>query len=115
MKIIIDYKLKNLNEIINESRRNVYAANNLKKKEMKNISYFLIGVKPIKKYPIKINCEWHIKNINSDLDNKILKCALDSMQNMGILKNDNIKHINEINNKAVIDKKDYLVMEIEEV
>ena len=112
MKIIIDLKLKNLNETINESRRNYYLANKSKQKEMKEIGYFLIGVKPIEKYPIKINCEWHVKNIASDIDNKILKNVLDSMQKMGILENDNIKHINEINNKAIKDDKDYLVMEI---
>ena len=112
MRIIIDYKLDNLNETINKSRRNVYAANNAKKKEMEICKYFLKDVPKITKYPIQINCEWHVKNLNSDLDNKILKSALDSMQEMGILENDNIKHINEINNKAVKDNKDYLIMEV---
>lgn len=37
------------------------------------------------------------------------------MQEMGILENDNIKHITEINHKAIKDTKDYLVMEIKEV
>lgn len=113
MKIIIDYKLDNLNDLINKCRGNKYGANLVKKKEMRDISYFLIGIKPIEKYPIKINCEWHVKNLGSDLDNKLLKSVLDAMQNEGILENDNINHINEINNKAVKDKKDYLVMEIE--
>lgn len=112
MKIKIDYKLDNWNETINKSRRNVFIANNSKKKEMAIVKTFLDGIKPITKYPIKINCEWHIKNINSDLDNKSLKAVLDEMQITGILENDNVKHINEINHKAIKDKEDYLILEV---
>ena len=112
MKIKIDYKLDNLNEIINKSRRNIYLANNSKRKEMEACKIFLKDMKKIEHYPIKINCEWHVKNLGSDLDNKLLKSVLDSMQEMGILENDNIKHINEINHKAVKDKEDFLIMEV---
>jgi Holliday junction resolvase RusA-like endonuclease len=113
-KIVIDYKLKNWNEIINTNRRNRYAGANEKKKESRIVMMYLLGVKPIKKYPIKLDCTWHVSNLNSDLDNKSLKVALDTMQNMGILENDNIKHINEINHKAVKDERDYLAIEIKE-
>ena len=37
------------------------------------------------------------------------------MQELNILENDNIKHIPEINHKAVKDKRDYLEIEIEEI
>ena len=114
MKIKIDLKLDNWNDTVNHCRNNKYSANNIKKKEMEAIQYYLIGIKPIKKYPIKINCEWHIKNINSDLDNKSIKSVLDQMQQMNILENDNIKHISEINYKAIKDTSDYLILEIEE-
>ena len=56
MKIVIDYKLDNWNDTIAHCRSNKYGANNRKKKEMSVIRYFLLGVKPIKKYPIKLNC-----------------------------------------------------------
>ena len=114
MKIVIDYKLNNWNETINKCRRNKYYANTAKQKEMAIINNFLIGVKPIEKYPIKINCTWHVTNIGSDLDNKSLKSVLDALQLKGILKNDNINHINEINHKAIKDTKDYLELEIGE-
>ena len=114
MRIEIDLKLFNWNDTINHCRYNKYSANNIKQKEMQEIGYFLRGIKPIKKYPIKINCEWHIKNVNSDLDNKSLKSVLDQMQEMGILENDNIKHITEINHKAIKDDKEYLIIEIGE-
>lgn len=115
MKILIDYKLDNWNETININRRNKYAAASKKKKEMEIIRNFLIGKPKITKYPIRLNCIWHVKNVGSDLDNKSLKSVLDSMQEAGILENDNCKHINEINHKAVKDVKDYLEIEIEEI
>ena len=114
MKIIIDYKLDNWNETIYANRRNKYLGNSKKQKEMAIISHFLIGIKPIKNYPIKINCLWHVSNMGSDLDNKSLKSVLDAMQKCGILENDNCLHIDEINHRVVKDKKDYLEIEIEE-
>lgn len=112
MKIKIDLKLFNWNDTIKHCRYNKYSANNIKKKEMEAIGYYLRGIEPIKEYPIKINCEWHIKNVNSDLDNKSIKAVLDQMQQMNILENDNIKHISEINYKAIKDTSDYLILEI---
>ena len=110
MKIIIDYKLSNWNDIINANRRNKYIGAKEKKIEMGYISYFLSKTPKITKYPIKIECIWHVKNIGSDLDNKSIKAVLDAMQLKGILENDNIAHINEITYKAVKDKRDYLEM-----
>ena len=112
MKIIIDLKLSNWNDIINAGRRNKYVGNQLKQKEMKKTSSFLIEKPKIKKYKIKLICTWHIKNINQDLDNKSLKMVLDQLQVQGILENDNLKHINEITHKYIKDTKDYLELEI---
>lgn len=113
-KITIDYKLDNWNETINKCRSNPYYANKQKKKEMDIIRYHLLGIKPIKHYPVKLKCIWHVVNMNSDLDNKSLKSVLDQMQLSGILENDNSKHIEEINHKVVKDTKDYLEIEIVE-
>ena len=112
MKIKIDYKLHNWNEVINANRNNKYVGAKLKKKEMKDLRYFFIGAQKITKYPIKIICTWHVSNMASDLDNKCIKSVLDCMQEMGILENDNCKHIEEITHKVIKDKKDYLEMEI---
>lgn len=114
MKIIINYKLSNWNDIINANRRNRYIGARLKKVEMGYIKYFLLNKPKIVKYPIKIVCIWHTKNFGSDLDNKSLKAVLDEMQELGILENDNISHISEITYKAIKDKRDYLEMEIYE-
>ena len=115
MKITIDYKLSNWNETINANRKNKYMGASLKKKEMSIIKMFLIGKPKITKYPIKLNCIWYVKNMNSDLDNKSLKSVLDAMQEVGILENDNCKHITEINHKVIKANRDYLEIESEEI
>lgn len=112
MKIVVDYKLKNWNETVNACRNNKYGANKEKKKEMDIIRYYLLNVPKIEKYPIEIYCKWHIKNVNSDLDNKSLKSVLDQMQLSGILENDNSKHITKITYEAIKDDRDYLELEI---
>jgi len=113
MKIVIPLKLDNWNDTIARCRGNKYSANNHKKAEMRAISYYLNKMPKIDKYPIKMAFKWHIKSSMSDLDNKSIKSILDCMQNIGILENDNIKHINEITYKAIKDKNEYVEMEIE--
>ncbi len=112
MKILIDYKLHNWNEIISANRNNKYIGASLKKKEMKDLKMFFIGTPIITEYPIKLICTWHVKNMISDLDNKCIKSVLDTMQEIGILENDNCKHIDEITYKVVKDNKDYLELDI---
>lgn len=112
IKLIFDYKFSNWNEVININRMNRFAGASLKKKEMEIARMFLQDKPKILHYPITINCTWYVKNLNSDLDNKCIKPILDVMQEMGILENDNIKHIEAINHKAVKADKDYLEMEI---
>ena len=85
---------------------------NIKQNEMKTIAYYLRDIPKIKQYPIKLICRWHIKNSCSDLDNKSIKSVLDIMQKMGILENDNIKHITKIEYEAIKDEREYLEMEI---
>lgn len=112
MKVKIPLKLNNWNEIINQNRTNKYIGASHKKQEMKDISWFIRKIPPIKEYPIKIEFTWHIKNTRSDLDNKSVKSILDCMQNLGILENDNIAHINEIRHIAVKDTEEYVEMEV---
>jgi Holliday junction resolvase RusA-like endonuclease len=108
-------KLSNWNDIISQCRTNKYSANNHKQKEMRDISWFIKKIPPIKKYPIEITFKWHIKNSRADLDNKSCKSILDCMQNLGILENDNAKHINAIHHYAILDTEEYIEMEINEI
>jgi len=113
--LVIDLKLDNWNEIIKHCRANKFHANSRKQKEMRDIGSFIRSMPKIEKYPVKINCTWHISSSNADLDNCSIKSVLDCMQKIGKLENDNIKHITEINYKAVKDTKDFLEIEIEEL
>ena len=113
MKLIIDYKLDNWNDTIYKCRTNYRYANAQKQREMKKVKQAIEGIEPITDYPIKITCLWHVKTFIGDLDNKSLKSVLDQMQKSNILKNDNMKHIREINHKIEKDKREYLEMEIE--
>ncbi len=112
MKITIPLKLDNWNDTISKCRANKFGAASHKKAEMRDISWFVKGIPPITEYPIKLIFTWHIKNVRSDLDNKSVKAILDCMQNLGILENDNIKHITEITHKAVKDSEEFVEMEI---
>lgn len=114
MKYNIMLKLSNWNDIINSNRINKYVGASQKKKEMKDISWFIRQIPPITKYPIELIFTWHVKNSRSDLDNKSVKSILDCMQELGILENDNIKHINKITHIAVIDTEEYIEMEVVE-
>lgn len=115
MQIIIDLKLDNWNDTIGYCRVNKNYANIKKREEMEAIGYYLKGLPKIEKYPIEIECEWHIKNSRNDLDNKSLKSVLDCMQKVGIIENDNCKHITKIVYNYVKDDRDYLIMNIKEV
>lgn len=115
MKIKIPLRLYNWNDIISQCRGNKYNANLHKKQEMSDISWFVRKIPPITKYPIELVFNWHIANVRSDLDNKSVKSILDCMQNLGILENDNVKHIKKITHIAIIDKEEYIEMEILEV
>lgn len=103
IRIVLEYNFENLNEMIRLSRGNRYGANNQKKQEMQYVKFATLKVPKITEYPIKVEAIWHVKNKNFDLDNKIIKNALDGLVNARILKNDNYNCINEIVYKAVID------------
>lgn len=105
-------KLNNWNSIIGQCRSNKYYANTRKKAEMRAISYYLNKIPKIEEYPVKMTFKWHLRG-NADLDNVSIKSLLDCLQNIGKLKNDNVKHINEIHHIGIVDKEDYVEMEIE--
>lgn len=113
-KLTIDYKFINLNETINYSRRNKYLANRTKKEEMEVVRLSTKVMKKITNYPVEIKFIWHIKNINSDLDNKLEKNILDGLVLANKLENDSLKYINKITHEYIKDTKDYVEVYIEE-
>ena len=115
MKYTIMLRLDNWNDVIGHCRANKYGANSRKQAEMRDISWFIRGIPKIEKYPVEMVFKWHIKNPRSDLDNKCVKSILDEMQNLGILENDNVKHIKRIVYEGIVDKEDYVELEIKEI
>lgn len=103
VRIELDFKFENLNDMIRLSRGSKYGANNQKKNEMQFVKFATLKIPKITEYPVKIEAIWHVKNKNFDLDNKILKNILDGLVNARILKNDNFNCVNEITYKAIID------------
>lgn len=115
MKIFIDYDVPNWNEYINLERKNMYAANKLKQKEKLIVSYSTIGKKYKGNYPVKITFKPHFKDYRKDLDNTRVKGLLDGLVACGVLKNDNLRHIQKIILEPVFDNKQGIEIEIEEI
>lgn len=114
MKIYLDHNFPNWNDYINLERTNKYIANNLKQKEKEIVKYFTIGKKYTGKYPVEITIKKHFKDYRQDLDNVRIKGLLDGLVSNGIIKNDNLKHVQKIIIEPVFDKKEGTEIEIKE-
>ena len=115
MKIYIDYDPPNWNEYINQERRSYHIANKIKQDEKKIIALSCIGKKYTGKYPVEIIFRKHFKDYRQDLDNVRVKGLLDGLVACGVLKNDNLKHIQKITLEPVFDKQEGIEIEIKEI
>ncbi len=115
MKIFINYMPPNWNEYINLERKNFYAANNLKQKEKQIVRYSTIGKKYTGNYPIEITFRPYFKDRRQDLDNTRVKGLLDGLVACGVLKNDNLKHIQKITLEPIFENKEGIEIEIKEI
>lgn len=114
MKFRIAYMPPNWNEYINMERTNKYQANNLKQNE-KRIVMFSCGRRYIGDYPVEITLKPHYSSFRQDLDNFRYKGILDGLVYAGVLKNDNLKHIQKIIIEPVFDDKECVDIEINEL
>ena len=115
MKIFIDYDPPNWNEYINKERSNKFAANTLKQKEKQIVKYSTIGKTYKGNYPVEIIFKPHFKDYRKDLDNTRIKGLLDGLVSAGVLKNDNLKHIQRIVLEPIFDNKVGIEIEIKEL
>lgn len=115
MKLFIDYEVPNWNKYINLERKNFYAANSLKQKEKEVVRYSTIGKQYTGNYPVEIVFKPHFKDHRQDLDNFRCKGLLDGLVACGVLKNDNLKHIQRIILEPIFDDKDGVEIEIREI
>lgn len=115
LKLFINYMPENWNEYINTERTNKYIANNIKQRE-KQIIYFLArGKKYTGNYPVEIVLRPHFSALRQDLDNFRYKGLLDGLVSAGVLKNDNLKHIQRITLEPIFDNKVGVEIEIKEI
>ena len=115
MKLVIEYDPPNWNEYINLERKNFYRANTLKQKEKKIVALSAIGKKYKGKYPVEIIFRPHFKDYRKDLDNTRVKGLLDGLVACGVLKNDNLKHIQRIVLEPVFDNQKIIEIEINDI
>lgn len=115
MKIFIEYDPPNWNEYIDIERRNFYASNRLKQREKEIVRYYTIGKKYTGNYPVELIFKPHFKSQRKDLDNFRYKGILDGLVSCGVIKNDNLKHIQRIVLEPVFDKKEGVEIEIKEM
>lgn len=115
MKIKIPYTPPNWNEYINAERTNKYKANGIKQREKALIVYLLKGKKYEGKYPVHIVLKPHYSSLRQDLDNFRYKGLLDGLVAAGVIKNDNLKHIQKIEITPIFDDAECVEIEIKEL
>jgi Holliday junction resolvase RusA-like endonuclease len=71
-------------------------------------------IKPVKSYPITINYACLVKNKRRDIDNIMatIKLINDGLKYAGIIKDDSISYVNEINIKVIAGNKDNIILSI---
>lgn len=119
---VIEEKLPSLNDYINVCRNNKYKGAKFKK-DVENLIAVYIRNAKIKKVlkptdkPVVVHFEWHEKTRRRDADNiaSAKKYILDAMQTSEIIPNDNRKYVKGFTDVIIDDKKDFVVVNIEEV
>ena len=115
MKLFIEYMPPNWNEYIKAERTNKYIANNIKQKEKQIVKLLTARKKYLGNYPVEIIVRPHYNAYRQDLDNFRYKGLLDGLVTAGVLKNDNLKHIQRITLEPIFDDKVGVEIEIKEM
>ena len=115
MKLFINYTPPNWNEYIDLERGNKYKANRLKQEEKRIIQLIARGKKYNGNYPVEIIVRPHYKDYRQDLDNCRYKGLVDGLVSAGVLKNDNLRHIQRIILEPIFADKVGIEFEIKEV
>ena len=66
--------------------------------------------------PCEIFIEWHERTKRRDVDNiqSAQKFILDALQHCQVIKNDSRKHVKQIHHTVIDDKRDFVIVRIEE-
>jgi len=115
MKFYIDYDPINWNAYIDAERSNRYKASAIKKAETQAIKLLARRLKYEGSYPVKMTLTKHYKDKRQDLDGFRFKGVIDGLVKAGVIKNDNLNCIQEINIRCCFDNKVGIDIEIKEV
>ena len=118
-KFEIDKRLIGLNEYTNLNRNNRYLGNKVKQQEQQYIKWCILeqlGKIKIEK-PVKGRFTWIEENKRRDLDNICFakKFILDSLVEMGVLKDDNRKIVTGFEDRFEYAEKSKVIVELEEI
>lgn len=115
MRLFIGYMPPNWNEYIDLERGNKYEANKLKQQEKQIIKLLTRGKKYTGNYPVEVFVKPHYKDYRQDLDNCRYKGLVDGLVTAGVIKNDNLNHIQRIILEPIFDNKIGIEFEIREL
>lgn len=115
LKLFINYTPPNWNQYIDLERGNKYKANRLKQEEKQIVRLLTRGKKYTGNYPVEVFVRPHYKDYRQDLDNCRYKGLVDGLVSAGVLKNDNLKHIQRITLEPIFDNKVGVEIEIKEL
>ena len=115
MKIFIPYSPPNWNKYIDLERGNKYGANQLKQEEKRIVRLLTRGKQYTGGYPAEVIVRPHFNAYRQDLDNCRYKGLLDGLVSAGVLKNDNLRHIQRITLEPIFDDKVGIEIEIKEL
>lgn len=118
-EILIRGRLPGLNELIHENRRTPYAGAKLKRETEEFILWQLKpqiagGYCRRPSGPVILKIEWHERTRRRDLDNIFSgkKFLLDALQTAGILEGDSQKHVCGLQDEFILDKEDYIRIQL---
>jgi Holliday junction resolvase RusA-like endonuclease len=114
MKLFIEYMPPNWNDYIYAERTSKYVANKIKQEE-KRIVKLLCKKQYTGHYPVEVVFRPHYSAYRQELDNFRYKGLLDGLVASGVLKNDNLKHIQKITLEPILDDKAGVEIEIKEI
>lgn len=114
-KIEIPHKFPSFNEYVQACRYNKFAGAKMKRQVQDDIGYFIKQLPKINK-PVKAKFTWIEENQKRDLDNICYakKFILDSLVELGVLKNDNRKMVCGFTDEFKYDKECKVILELEE-
>ena len=115
MKIKLPFMPVNWNEYIDAERANKYKAIKIKREEKLLTMLYAKGKRYTGNYPVKVTLMPHFSSLRQDLDNFRYKGLLDGIVSAGVLKNDNLKHIQKIEIEPVFDDEVCVEIEIKEI